>query len=222
MGIQLKAGKRYVMRNGFLTGELRECSGTGIFQGDTYENPHNLALTSSPRSWSANGSWFLDSTLQTPSIFDIVEEYTLEDKDINPAKPFESTADIFKHLLEGGYVTYAAEPKALIGFTENKKLEYFKLDGTPIRQTCHANFSLYHNWYPAIPTTKIEWYENIPEQGILCWVHDHYKDRQLPLGLKVITGYVPTAKVFLHGKTHFKYAKPATLEEVQQYIYKGE
>lgn len=64
MAIELEVGKRYVMRNGFLTGELREHS--ELFVASTYENPNNLKEATDIRSWTINGSWNLEYTIENP------------------------------------------------------------------------------------------------------------------------------------------------------------
>lgn len=67
-----------------------------------------------------------------------------------------------------------------------------------------------------------KWYDNIPEQGVLCFVSD-LKDllgfqMDLHLVLKV-NGY---GDYVTATNSSWKYARPVTLEEIQHLIYKGE
>lgn len=69
-----------------------------------------------------------------------------------------------------------------------------------------------------------EWYENIPEQGILCWVTTSYGDTRVNPVL--IIKYVPEHEFGFKFRTiggdHLPIAIPLTLEEIDKYIYKGE
>lgn len=73
-------------------------------------------------------------------------------------------------------------------------------------------------WYKV---TKKEWFHNIPEGGILCWVWDtEYDDNGYP---QFITEYRPHMNApfkTVSGKLYYN-AKPVTPEEVSKYIYKG-
>jgi len=74
-------------------------------------------------------------------------------------------------------------------------------------------------YYPYIESK--EWYEEIPEQGILCWVWDraniHYKSLKLIKRKSLNTGrYVTDANVLYDN------AVPVTEKEIMHFIYKPE
>ena len=65
-----------------------------------------------------------------------------------------------------------------------------------------------------------EWYENIPEKGILCWVHDY--DQEAKVHINIINKYLYDylqLKFKSTTKVNWRYAKPLTEEEVKEYLY---
>ena len=78
-----------------------------------------------------------------------------------------------------------------------------------------------HNKVTEIVAPK--WYENIPEQGVLCWVHNSNPKRKVRIDLIV---YFDTTKQegtgrFQSAFSDWEYAIPLTKEEVLEYIYQG-
>lgn len=66
---------------------------------------------------------------------------------------------------------------------------------------------------------KLDWFDNIPEQGVLCWVYDNNKE---PRYTDIIISYDITGmQPFLigNGNSGWKNAIPLTQEEVLQYIW---
>jgi hypothetical protein len=62
---------------------------------------------------------------------------------------------------------------------------------------------------------KTAWYENIPQQGILCWVWDSDESLKYPTFVK---GYEYACAFPFIGGVRWKNAIPLTLEEVGQFI----
>lgn len=72
------------------------------------------------------------------------------------------------------------------------------------------------------PYVSSEWYNNIPEKGIFCWVHDYQSDRKDYIAL-VIEFDPSRAKTFVCFRSEarivdYKFATPLTKEEVLERI----
>ena len=68
-----------------------------------------------------------------------------------------------------------------------------------------------------------KWYENIPVQGVLCWVHNSNPERKVRIDLIV---YFDTTEQEGMGQfqstfSDWEYAIPLTKEEVVQFIYQA-
>ena len=64
------------------------------------------------------------------------------------------------------------------------------------------------------------WYENIPEQGVLCWVDD-YDETEKNWRVSIIKEWNPKLHLsFISNlKSNWKYATPVTKEEARKLIY---
>ena len=67
---------------------------------------------------------------------------------------------------------------------------------------------------------EVEWYENIPDCGTLCWAWDHPEDFKI---LALIFQYNSDAKIFkvrnkADSYTYFPHASPATLSEIDKFL----
>lgn len=64
-----------------------------------------------------------------------------------------------------------------------------------------------------------QWYENIPEHGVLCWVRDHRVDKPR---IRVIDRYGHHSIDFrffaVGGEAGWKYATPLTNDEIKQFL----
>jgi len=58
------------------------------------------------------------------------------------------------------------------------------------------------------------WYDDIPEQGIICWVSEDSKDSRSNIG--VVIRYEREDGYFLTPTFNVKYATPLTNEELEQ------
>lgn len=83
-------------------------------------------------------------------------------------------------------------------------------------------------WYSVSPTWNTEvqyrvrpepqWYDNITEQGVLCFVSDKESP---PQPNKIALIFKKKDRGFCADICDWKYARPVTLEEIQHLIYKG-
>ena len=67
-----------------------------------------------------------------------------------------------------------------------------------------------------------EWYENIPQQGRLCWVWDNYLDEpcdSMQRTITVINRYSVEEKLFISIRNvPWRYAAPLTNDEIKQFL----
>lgn len=205
MAINLEIGKTYRDRLGRLVTITRE------------GNIENFPFAADNcNTYTANGSYLENSEHDN----DLIEE----------ANSFRTQQEVWSYLSKGGYITTAHEatPDYCLGFTKEGRLSKFDIFGN-YEHKVEMEFSVPSFWKIAEIQTKSKWYHSIPEQGILCWVDDYYKGRQQITGLKVVVAYEPAReqpfviyRSEATGTVGFKYAVPATLEELAKYIYKCE
>lgn len=200
--------------------------------GKTYRTREGKEVTLEPwDSYTLKGSnGFLYNKSLTGSVyscehseFDIVEEVMKE-----PVTTFTTQQEVFKHLASGGYISCSGVN--IYGFTEEGILASFDIYGDFMYKV-NFTFNAPSDWQVATiePKPVPRWYDNIPEQGILCWLDDYYKDKQLITGLKVVIAYEPekdkpfvTCRSEAAGTVSYRYATPATLDVLANFIYKCE
>ena len=61
-----------------------------------------------------------------------------------------------------------------------------------------------------------EWYETIPEHGVLCWVSDY--DMGNKTSTAIVYRYNPLSGTFGSKNTAWKYATPLTNDEIKQFL----
>jgi hypothetical protein len=93
--------------------------------------------------------------------------------------------------------------------------DYRPLDHTnylPLKSDSFNNF----DW--RIKPKPLEWYENIPSQGVLCWVSD--KNPKIKFGLACITKVaVGNYQEYVdRNDISWSYATPLTNEEIEQFL----
>lgn len=206
MAITLEVGKTYRDRLGRLVTITKE------------GNLENFPFAADNcNTYTANGSYLENSEHDN----DLVEE----------ASSFRTQQEIWSYLSKGGYITSANEATSnfCLGFTKEGRLGKFDIFGNYERKAQAGFITAPIFWKIAKIQTKSEWYHSIPEQGILCWVDDYYKGRQQITGLKVVVAYEANIdKPFIiyrseaSGTVGYKYAIPATLDEIAKYIYECE
>jgi len=146
----------------------------------------------------------------------------LKPEQLKLANTFNSQQEIWEYLVAGGKVV-----------TNNPKNVYAFVDGatkcivsTP-RGVSGTNISMtFYNYQDFSKYTEpkvVNWYDNIPESGILCWVYDNesqIEDKITGLITKYTKGnFEPFTEI--DGKTSWRHATPATQEEVDALIYKA-
>jgi hypothetical protein len=109
--------------------------------------------------------------------------------------------------------------------TEGKKIEL-----VPRLESCdwiglHTYFKLLDddvfeslNWCIEAEAEPLEWFENIPSQGVLCWVSD--KNPKIKFGLACITKVaVGNYQEYVdRNDISWSYATPLTNEEIKQFL----
>jgi hypothetical protein len=140
---------------------------------------------------------------------DLVEEVT----------GFRTQQEVWGYLAGGGYITY--EDK-LLGFHEGS-LSLFSIYGELLNIDMSWRFDYPEDWSIGFIQSKPEpkWYDNIPEQGILCWVKEEEEDEAK---LTTIIEYhrYESKYTFESLDDYWKHATPVTLEEIANYIYECE
>ena len=100
-------------------------------------------------------------------------------------REFHNHVELWNHLINGGKIKHINSNSECIGELNNEGI--FIIRGNNARNA-HSWQSTPKEWYPYI---EPKWYENIPEQGVLCWVWHINVDLRIPL---IITAYVPEDK----------------------------
>lgn len=84
-----------------------------------------------------------------------------------------------------------------------------------------------NEWYDTYPSwnedtqyrikpEELKWYNNIPNQGKLCWTWIDYA--KLDKRIELIFGYFSDTNLFYGSANTFEYAVPLTKEEIQEYF----
>ena len=155
------------------------------------------------------GSFSCDSNPDTLEAGFIYEEVT----------GFNNTKELWEWLLAGNKVEYRNGIK-------NNTIVYME-NGTVYLSNEYqlkAPYQLvYYSSYIPVSITTTEWYDDIPEQGIFCWVHDYHKDRKDNISL--IKEYDSTREnKFINFRSEarivsFYFATPLTQEELLERCY---
>ena len=108
------------------------------------------------------------------------------------------------HRLSDGEVFYT-EAGVKLFYQENGGYSPFRLGDTPIY--CNWN----KQWYK-----EQNWYENIPEKGVPCWVWNYDEsERQLRLVVEVKNNINHEFRFLEDSRDiYWKHARPATKEEL--------
>jgi len=122
----------------------------------------------------------------------------------------KTQADCYRALLDGyclmRFENIAATVKLIDGMLHDVRLES--------KDTCWS-FDKPAHW-EVYKEEKVEWYDNIPEQGILCWVT---KSKNSITEIDVVFSY-SNGKFIDRNNAYWLHATPLTEGEVNQYIYK--
>lgn len=130
---------------------------------------------------------------------------------------FSSQQEIWKYLSEeeGRKVIHTRDAMQIVGFKEGNLYNFAE------NRQSYIDFVPHYLWKPYIEKETKPWYENIPEQGVLCWIGD---DESCVLNKKsadIVTRYLGGSSPFLIRQgSMYRYAIPLTREEVENLIWK--
>jgi len=130
---------------------------------------------------------------------------------------YTNIKEVMEALL-AGKVLLSSNGNAIYKLKDNKVLNKSATLGN-----AWTNSNLFPQYL--VPSTEYippkEWYEQIPEEGVLCWVDDR-KDSVLT-STAVIVAYLEITSYPFVSKSgsQWIYAKPLTQEEANKLIYKG-
>jgi hypothetical protein len=106
--------------------------------------------------------------------------------------------------LENGEVFWIGADKVWFNANEQNP---FRLNSLPLNKY----FSQYKDF-----TTATEWYENIPQRGVLCWVDDFDPKDKVVIDIIYRVDNENIDK-FKGRETSWRYATPLTNEELDQF-----
>ena len=176
-----------------------------------------LVLHTNTELWyMENGHHIADYTV---SINDLVEEMDEDIKD----KSFKSVQEIYAYLGAGGIIK--VKNNAIIYYFENDELtrEYTK---TGVKETQREKETRSEIMIFNFDIDKVEkyerlviknWYDDIPEQGILCMVRDKFYSID---DFTLIFRKTDNLYRDMNGNC-WSNARPATLEDLKQYLYES-
>jgi hypothetical protein len=108
-----------------------------------------------------------------------------------------------QHLIDGGRLIYQGVKKHLD--SDGKLIAEY---GEPIALFLISENEIYH---------EPKWYDNIPGEGVLCWVSDTYQSEYKIVCL--INKYIKEREFkFCSMFSSWTYATPITIEEANKYI----
>jgi len=127
---------------------------------------------------------------------------------------FASIVALLEHLINGG--------KAI---NIHSNCIYYLKDNHLYREykgskEGNQSISFIEPYYYFVPYKEPKWYDNIPKEGVLCWVWDDGTKtcKRIQVICKIKEGVY---KFVNRGELSWRYAEPLTREEVEQLIYKG-
>ena len=153
-------------------------------------------------------TWSYDFTGNQRCIYSLKEDQQITS--------FNTQQEIWEYLIEGGEVISdtGVKYKLINGAVHTLSViaDKYKIGG--------VSFSLVNNYKPYI---EPKWYDNIPEQGILCWVWDTLdgtKDVGIIHSIEKDQEGKPTQYLDNYSRCPWDNAIPVTEEEVKKYVYK--
>ena len=154
-----------------------------------------------------------DTLTWSPDLRNPTDIYTLTQE--QQITGFNTQQEIWEYLINGGEVISA------VG------VRYKFVDDVLCKRYPD---NIYRPWVSALhrvstykPYIKPKWYDNIPEQGILCWVWDtldDIKDVGIIHSIEKDQEGKPTQYLDNHSRCPWDNAIPVTEEEVKKYVYK--
>lgn len=131
---------------------------------------------------------------------------------------FKSVKEFAEAMLQGRKFIFSEEYKNLsrYGLTFFFK-EGFKWENKEDCTTGTMDETDFNSFNKVEEYSKPQWHDNIPKQGILCWVRIFPSDRPR---LRLVLRYCNSSDYsYVTECASYLYATPATSEEVKQFIY---
>lgn len=131
---------------------------------------------------------------------------------------FSSQQEIWKYLVEeeGRKVVMIGDETRVLGFKDGT-IHNFYVNG--FEGAHYTTFAIPSNWKPY--TEPKPWYEEIPEQGVLCWIGDEESCVLNKKSADIVTRYLGDSYSFLIRQgSMYGYAIPLTKEEVENLTWK--
>jgi hypothetical protein len=126
-------------------------------------------------------------------------------------KPFTQVSEIWAALLAGKKVKYQDRPEYF--FMEHGDVFYKNGMTGPVGFTNPEDYSIYQ---------ESHWYDNIPEQGILCEASNR-PFGAAPIKIKVVMLQRTESGFFMDVRGYiYRYAVPLTKEQALELVYKGD
>jgi len=149
----------------------------------------------------------------SPQTFDEViwEEVVLIDKFCS--LDFKTTQEIWEWLIAGGAIE--GVHSGVITFLKEGNLS---VSNESITNPIYESITNPKCWRKVV---KKEWYEDIPEKGILCWCKDSRSNK--PQEIVLVVEYRDTEEypyITIAGD-YYKYAIPLTNEEIKEFLYES-
>lgn len=132
---------------------------------------------------------------------------------------FSSQQEIWKYLVEeeGRKVVMIGDETRVLGFKDGV-MHNFYVNG--FEGVHDATLAIPSNWKPYVEKL---WYENIPEQGVLCWIGDEESCVLNKKSADIVTRYLGDSYPYpflTRQGSGYRYATPLTKEEVENLIWK--
>lgn len=144
------------------------------------------------------------------------DRLVFQELELIPSNSFKTQQEIWQYVLEGGKVRSKVSNNIYYfkdGFLTKHNLE--NKDNREHATELHLRKA--DQWEKYVEPPK--WYENIPEQGVLCWVdYNNHPDIKCMVLVKSFDGVKDVRSV---DDLYYDTATPVTEEEVKQFIYKG-
>ena len=132
---------------------------------------------------------------------------------------FRNQQEIWEYLASGGKVIVVGPEKVykdIYYALSDSKFSYFSKETDKfISEACvDEGFIELETWKKYLPEPK--WYENIPEQGVLCWVWD---DEEEPVIDKIVKYEKASLSHRFTGKNEdWMFARPVKFSDIQHLI----
>lgn len=129
---------------------------------------------------------------------------------------FSSQLEVIQYLADGGIVQNLDNRLYAYKFF-NGELCFIRLYNLMIKPEAAVNIN-FIQYQKFIKLALKEWWETLPEHGVLCEVQDFYNENT---DIQLITGINKIGKFIGVGGVSWDIAKPLTKLAVEKYIWNG-